>query len=102
MSEVGFGGLKFREGTIHILEEMKKRKSTRFKDLEDLTNPRTKKKYSPNTLSKRLKELEKYGLIKETIVKSEKGRIISYIVTDKGLQFLEIVNQAENLLKSNK
>lgn len=98
--ENGLGGLKFREGTVHILQETKKRKSARFMDLEGLTNPRTKRKYSPNTLSSRLKELEKHGLIRETIVKSDKGRIISYIITEKGDRFLGIVNDAENLLKS--
>jgi|SRR3989338_3756449 len=100
MTEIG--NIKLHEGTMQILEEMKKLRSVRFKDLENLTNPRTKRKYSPNTLSNRLKELEKYGLAKETIVKSDKGRIISYIITDNGIQFLDTIKKAENIIGSKK
>ncbi len=93
------------EGSANILEELASGKPKQFGDVYGLINPRTGKKFSPNTISTRLKELEKMGAIKKEMVAGKTRTSIGYVITDSGKKALVISKKYEkelDLVFSNK
>lgn len=88
------------EGSINILAEAKTGQILSFKTLRSITNPRTGRKYSSSTISKRLKELVEAGALEETPTSSQKGRkIVGYRITNSGRKALELSYEYEEKLK---
>ena|GEM_PF-3261082 len=86
------------EGSLDILERLKGKGSAQFKDFSQLKNKRTGKKFSPNTLSARLNELEEMGAIHSGSVKTERKRVLGYDITDKGRKILDMAYGFEEQL----
>lgn len=84
------------KGNLEILAFLENNSPVQFKDIRNLTNPKTSKKFSSSTVSKRLKELEFNGDIKNEIVKSIfKRKSIGYAITKKGKKSLEILRETQ-------
>ena len=87
-------------GAVDILQELSRGKPKQFTDFTNMINQRTKNKFSPTTISMRLKELTSLGAIKPTIVNPQKGRRkIAYMITPKGKKMLEICFEFEKKLE---
>jgi DNA-binding HxlR family transcriptional regulator len=52
---------------------------------------------SPTTLSRRISEMEKYGLVVSTISKEEGKKRIKYALTDKGKRIMPLINELISL-----
>lgn len=88
------------EGTLDLLEFMKDEKPKYFKQFRELRNERTNRKYSPSTISSRLKELITLGAVERAITKTETGReVAGYEITKKGIEALELSYEYENKLE---
>ncbi len=87
------------EGSLDILEYLKGKGSAQFKDFSQLKNKRTGKKFSPNTISARLNELEEMGAIRSGSVKTERKRVLGYELTDKGSRIMEMAYEFEDKLE---
>ena len=83
------------KGNVEILKFLDNNSPMQFKDIRDITNPKTSKKFSSRTVSLRLKELENSGDIKNEIVINSKRKSIGYAITEKGRQSLEIIRETE-------
>lgn len=77
------------EGSLDILEFLKKNKMGQFKDLAKLENKRTKRTFSPNTVSARLNELMDMNALTSIPVKTQRKRVLAYQISEKGLQILD-------------
>ena len=87
------------EGALEVLSAVKQGRTAHFKDLRVLKNERTNHVFSGNTLSARLKELEKLGAIKRIISVTDKGRnVVAYSITPNGIKTLEISQRYEEEL----
>jgi len=76
-----------KKWTLLILRNLScNNKSTRFNELR-----RSLKEITSTTLSKRLREMEKDGLIKRSIITSEMPVKVEYSLTDKGRDLQKIV-----------
>lgn len=95
-----FLNMLLSEGAPDILEMLADGKPRQFTTIYSLTNPRTNRKYSPNTISSRLKELAKLGAVKQVIAQTNKGTRIAYALTDKGRKALSISKKFESELES--
>ncbi len=73
-----------RKGVIELLYSLEERKR-KYKELEEIIG-------NPSTTARRLKSLEKHGLIKRE-VSSEKYRPVYYSLTNKGRKLLFVVRQ---------
>ena len=88
------------EGVLDLLEFLGDGKPRYFKQFRELKNERTGRKYSPTTLSSRLRELIKQGLVEHTITETGTGRkVAGYKITKKGIKALKLSNEYENKLK---
>jgi len=86
----------FMKGNIEILKYLENNSPIQFKDIRNLTNPKTKKKFSSRTVSLRLKELEESGdVTNEIILSKNKKKSIGYTITDKGKKSLEILRETQ-------
>ena len=88
------------EGAPDILEMLADGKPRQFTNIYSLTNPRTGRKYSPNTISARLKELSSIHAVKQVIVAKERGNRIAYSITEQGKKALSISKRFEGELES--
>ena len=87
----------FSNGNIEILEFLNNNSPIQFKDIRNLTNPKTRKKFSSRTVSIRLKELEENGDIENRIIKNKnKRKIIGYSITEKGMKSLNIIKETQS------
>lgn len=103
MPEVNFMlvNMILAEGSPNILQELNKGRGKQFKDFIKLVNPRTNNFFSPNTITRRVKELTSIGAMKETIIKGDKGKsVIGYVITQKGKQALQISEKYEKVLQA--
>jgi DNA-binding HxlR family transcriptional regulator len=73
-----------KKGVIELLYSLEERKR-KYKELEEIIG-------NPSTTARRLKSLEKHGLIKRE-VSSEKYRPVYYSLTNKGRKLLFVVRQ---------
>jgi len=87
------------EGSLDILEYLKKKGACQFKDIAALKNKRTGKRFSPNTVSARLYDLEEMGALHAGSVKTERRRVLGYEITDKGRKILEMAYDFEERLR---
>ena len=88
------------EGTIEILKFLEDGGLRQFGDVRNLINPRTNKAFSQTTLSNRLRELVKCGILEQQILAREKGRsTIGYKITQNGLRTLEVARKFERALE---
>jgi len=92
-------GLIVSEGTLEILKYLEKADVGHFRDLRDLKNLRTKKNFSSNTISARLKELVKYGAIERTIYEVSGRGVAAYKITVAGKKCIEIADKFEGELR---
>lgn len=74
-----------QKGVLEILENLDRKKSLKYKELEEFVG-------NPSTTSRRLNTLEKKGLV-ERHVSSEKYRPVYYRLTDKGRKLLFLVKE---------
>lgn len=89
------------EGSLELLEALDERKECRFGDFQELINTRTAKKFSSNTLSARIKELRKLGLVEYTMIALPKDRqLLGYRLTARGKQALAASRRYENELQT--
>jgi len=87
------------EGTLEILASMRQAEVAYFKDLRKLKNERTGRIFSANTLSARLKELEKIRAIRKVPSTTTSGRnVVAYKITPQGVKALEISQKYEDEL----
>ncbi|MBU4266404.1 MAG: hypothetical protein KKE96_04160 [Candidatus Altiarchaeota archaeon] len=88
------------EGALDLLESMKDEKPKYFKQFRELRNERTGRRYSPSTISSRLKELINLGAVERAITKTETGReVAGYRITKKGVKALELSYEYEDRLE---
>jgi|Deesub1362B_J571_1020462.scaffolds.fasta_scaffold19946_1 DNA-binding HxlR family transcriptional regulator len=73
-----------KKGVIELLYSLEERRR-KYKELEEIIG-------NPSTTARRLKSLEKHGLIKRE-VSSEKYRPVYYSLTNKGRKLLFVVRQ---------
>lgn len=83
-------------GNLEILAFLENNSPIRFKEIRNLTNPDTSRKFSSRTVALRLKELEKNGDIKNEIVSNQKRKSIGYAITEKGKKSLEILRETQS------
>ena len=74
-----------QKGVVEILENLEKKKSLKYREIEEFVG-------NPSTTSRRLNALEKKGLI-ERRVSSERYRPVYYRLTDEGRKLLFLVNE---------
>ncbi|GBE56761.1 transcriptional repressor MprA [archaeon BMS3Bbin16] len=74
-----------QKGVLEILENLDKKRSLKYKELEEFVG-------NPSTTSRRLNSLEKKGIV-ERHVSSEKYRPVYYQLTDKGRKLLSHVRE---------
>ena len=87
------------EGALEILEYISESSIARFVHFKELTNSRTGKVFSANTLSARLKELTAAGAIENIVVASPKQRkLVGYRLTPAGKKALELAREYEEKL----
>jgi len=83
-------------GTLELLKFLNnKNEPVKFKEMRDLINPKTNKKYSSATISKSIKNLEENEIIENKIIIKNKQKILGYSLTEKGSKSLDILNEAE-------
>lgn len=74
-----------QRGVVEILENLERKKSLKYKELEESVG-------NPSTTSRRLNALEKKGLV-ERRVSAEKYRPVYYRLTGKGRKLLFLVRE---------
>ena len=88
------------EGVLDLLEFLGDGKPRYFKQFRELENERTGSKYSPTTISSRLKGLIKQGLVEHTLTETGTGRkVAGYRITRKGVKALKLSHEYENKLR---
>ncbi len=88
------------EGALDLLESMKDEKPRYFKQFRELRNERTGRRYSPSTISSRLKELINLGALERAITKTGSGReVAGYRITRMGIKALELSYDYEDKLE---
>lgn len=88
------------KGNMEILKFLENQEiPIKFKELRELENPNTKKKYSSATIATSLKELEQKDIITNEIKIKNKKKIIGYSITSKGKKTLSILRETEEKLK---
>lgn len=87
------------EGSLDILEHLKGKGPAQFKDFSILKNKRTGKKFSPNTLSARITELEEMGAIRAGSIKTDRKRVLGYELTERGTRIIETAYEFEGKLE---
>ncbi len=86
------------EGTLEILKYLAERDVGHFKELRSLKNFRTKRNFSSNTISLRIKELVGYGAIERTISDSKGRNLVAYRITDAGRKCIELADKFDDEL----
>lgn len=95
-NKINFFSIISKPGNVEILKFLKQtNKTTQFKELKLLFNPKKEGKFSSATISKSLKELEKLGFIKSEIIKNKSRKTQGYILTNSGNETASIVKEAE-------
>lgn len=90
----------FSQNTLIILDYIKNQnKPIQFKELRDIKNPKTNKKFSSATVSKTLKELEENKLIDNEIIKIQKRKTLGYITTEKGNKTINLLKETQEKLE---
>lgn len=88
-------------GTITMLKASADKKPKRFEDFRELVNLRANKRFSPSTVSIKLKELAELGMLKRVLTKTRTGRIVvGYVITQKGIEVLGLFESYNAKLKS--
>lgn len=88
------------EGALDLLESMKDGKPKYFKQFRELRNDRTGRRYSPSTISSRLKELIKISAVERVITKTKTGReVAGYKITERGIRALDLSYEYEGKLE---
>lgn len=88
-------------GTIEMLKASADKKPKRFEDFRELINPKTNKRFSPSTISFKLKELTELGMLKRVLTKTRTGRIVvGYVITQKGIDVLGLFESYNAKLRS--
>lgn len=90
--------LMVSEGTLEILKYLAEHDIGHFKELRSLKNFRTKKSFSSNTISLRIKELVGYGAIARTISDSKGRNLVAYQITDAGRRCIELADKFDDEL----
>lgn len=92
------------KGNLEILKYLNNsKKPEQFKNLRNLINPNTTKKFSSKTIAQRLNELEEKGIIGNVIIIDKRKKYVGYTLTDKGKNTYEILKEtAEKLEKITK
>lgn len=100
LGRFGLIDLLISEGALEILEFLKEARTAHFNDFRIIKNGRTSKIFSANTISNKLKELEKIGAIERVVSTSPKGRnVVAYRITSYGEKALEIAYRLETELR---
>ena len=100
MVEKNFSSFIFLNNNLVILQYLKdKNKAIQFKELRDIKNPKTNKKFSSATVSKLLKELENEDLINNEIIKLNKRKTLGYVITEKGNKTIKVLKETEEKLE---
>lgn len=88
------------QGNYEIMKSLfTSQKPLQFKDLKNLKNPKTEKKYSTRTIAESLKLLEEKDLIRNEITTNNKRRkYLGYSLTDKGKGAIQILKETEEKL----
>lgn len=81
------------KGNFEVLKSLEQT-PMKFKDLRNLINPITQKKYSSRTIALRLKELESTGDIQNAIL-TKPRKTVGYQITDKGKKALRILKETQ-------
>jgi DNA-binding HxlR family transcriptional regulator len=87
------------EGALEILQFLAKREVGYFKELRNLKNMRTKRDFSPTTISMRLKELIEMGAVSKEVASISNRNVVAYKITDGGRTCLILADKFENELK---
>jgi len=88
------------KGNLEIINKiLNSQKPIQFKEFKLITNPITKKKYSTRTISNKLKILEENGLIETKFIENIKRKTFGYRLTEKGIQAINIIKEAEEKYK---
>ncbi|MBU2639300.1 MAG: hypothetical protein KKG75_01185 [Nanoarchaeota archaeon] len=86
-------------GGLEILKKGMDRKPKHFENFRSILNHKTNRKFSPSTISLRLKQLIKLGALKRTITETKTGReVVGYIITKKGIQIIKFFDKSEEEL----
>lgn len=87
-------------GTLEILKKTIDKKPKHFEDFRGLVNYKTNKKFSPSTISLRLKQLIKLGTLKRTITETRTGReVVGYVISEKGIKIIKFFDKCEGELE---
>ena len=78
-----------KKHAIGLLESLRS-EPRRFTDLRKVVS-------NEKTLSARLKELKKVGVIESTLLKEKDRDYVAYTITSKGTETLKLVKTLENL-----
>lgn len=93
--------LIMNNGTIEMLKASSDKKPKRFEDFRELVNSKTNKRFSPSTVSIKLKELTALGLLKRVLTKTKTGRVVvGYVITQKGIEVLGLFESYNAKLRS--
>lgn len=88
-------------GTIEMLKASADKKPKRFEDFRDLINSKTNKRFSPSTISFKLKELTELGMLKRILTKTRTGRVVvGYVITGKGIEVVGLFESHNAKLRS--
>lgn len=87
-------------GNLVILESLyNSSRPMQFKELRDLVNPRTNKKFSSSTIALKLKELENKGVIENEVYKDKKKKVVAYSISNRGKETYLVLKETEEKLK---
>lgn len=88
------------KGNLVILESLLNSSTPmQFKDLRELVNPKTNKKFSSSTMASKLRELEEKGAIKNEIFKAKNRKVLGYAISKSGKETFLILKETEEKLK---
>ena len=87
-------------GNLVILESLyNSSRPMQFKELRELVNPKTNKKFSSSTIAAKLKELEEKGVIQNEIYKDKRKKVLAYSISESGRETFLVLNETEKKLK---
>lgn len=92
----------FQKGNLEIMKSLDSTGPMQFKELRELKNPATGKKFSSATVAQRLKELEEKKYITNEVIKNKNRKRLGYTLTPKGKNTLGILKETEEKLEKIK